>query len=90
MAAWCPGSRTRIFRFKLKKNFSQNSLLVFVQVLEKETRDQEERLNEIRSWRTKPKEHLEVTMPEVNPDYERYKREVDAKATKATTRKNKK
>ncbi len=44
------------------------------------------RLQEIRTWQARPAEHLEVTIPEVDPAYPHFKADVDATATAAATK----
>ena len=65
---------------------SKPCLLVFVQILEKETCYQEDRLEEIRKWKARPKEHLEPTIPKVNPEYARFKANEEAKAAAAAAK----
>ena len=56
---------------------------------EKETCDQEEKLNKIRPWKARPAEHLEVTTPQVNPEYAHFKANKEAKAAAAAAKASK-
>ena len=70
--------------------FPFHAMLTYAcQVLEKETCYQEERLNKVCKWTAHPAEHLEVTIPKVNPEYAGFKANQEAKAAAAPAKASK-
>ena len=66
------------------------SLLVFVQTLEKESRDQAEWIQDIRTGKIRPNTYHDVTMPPVRPDYAIFKANAEKQAAAAARKRAKK
>ena len=67
---------------------SKPSLIVFVQIVEEESRKQFTRLDEIRTGKARPSELLEVSIPSVNEGYAPFKARLNKKKKEASRKKS--